>query len=72
MAGDEPVVVVGGTGMLGGQVVAALLSRGKRVRVLVRPQSDATGLARTGAEIVRGDMMDPASLQRAMRVLRVS
>jgi len=66
MAGDEPVVVVGGTGMLGGQVVAALLSRGKRVRVLVRPQSDATGLARTGAEIVRGDMMDPASLQRAM------
>jgi uncharacterized protein YbjT (DUF2867 family) len=66
MAGDEPVVVVGGTGMLGGQVVTALLSRGKRVRALVRPQSDATGLARTGAEIVRGDMMDPASLQRAM------
>src|SRR5215208_4490969 len=66
MAGDEPVVVVGGTGMLGGQVVTALLSRGKRVRALVRPQSDATGLARTGAEIVRGAMMDPASLQRAM------
>jgi uncharacterized protein YbjT (DUF2867 family) len=66
MAGDGPVVVVGGTGMLGGQVVTALLSRGKRVRALVRPQSDATGLARMGAEIVRGDMMDPASLHRAM------
>jgi nucleoside-diphosphate-sugar epimerase len=31
MAGDGPVVVVGGTGMLGGQLVTALLSRGKRV-----------------------------------------
>ena len=38
MAGDGPVVVVGGTGMLGGQVVTALLSRGKRVRALVRPR----------------------------------
>jgi uncharacterized protein YbjT (DUF2867 family) len=28
MAGDGPVVVVGGTGMLGGQVVTELLSRG--------------------------------------------
>lgn len=66
MAGDGPVVVVGGTGMLGGQVVTALLSRGKRVRALVRPQSEAKGLAGSGAEIVRGDMMDPASLLRAM------
>jgi uncharacterized protein YbjT (DUF2867 family) len=66
MAGDGPVVVVGGTGMLGGQVVTALLSRGKRVRALVRPQSEATRIAGTGAEIVRGDMMDPASLLRAM------
>jgi uncharacterized protein YbjT (DUF2867 family) len=66
MAGDGPVVVVGGTGMLGGQVVTALLSRGKRVRAFVRPQSEATHLARTGAEIVRGDMMDPASLLHAM------
>jgi uncharacterized protein YbjT (DUF2867 family) len=66
MAGDGPVVVVGGTGMLGGQVVTALLSRGKWVRALVRPQSEATRLTGTGAEIVRGDMMDPASLLRAM------
>jgi uncharacterized protein YbjT (DUF2867 family) len=66
MAGDGPVVVVGGTGMLGGQVVTALLSRGKRVRALVRPQSEATRLARTDAEIVRGDMMDFTSLLRAM------
>ena len=44
MAGDGPVVVVGGTGMLGGQVVTALLARGKPVRALVRPKSDAARL----------------------------
>ena len=66
MAGDGPVVVVGGTGMLGGQVVTALLGRGKQVRALVRPASDAGGLEQAGAEIARGDMMDPASLLRAM------
>jgi uncharacterized protein YbjT (DUF2867 family) len=66
MAGDGEVLVVGGTGMLGGQVVTALLSRGKPVRALVRPTSDAKGLEEAGVEIARGDMMDPASLLRAM------
>jgi uncharacterized protein YbjT (DUF2867 family) len=52
--------------MLGGQVVTALLSRGKLVRALVRPRSDAASLIRAGVEIAQGDMMDPASLLRAM------
>jgi uncharacterized protein YbjT (DUF2867 family) len=66
MAGDGPVLVVGGTGMLGGQVVKALLSRGQRVRALVRPGSDAARLERAGVEVAPGDMMDPASLLRAL------
>jgi len=66
MAGDGPVFVVGGTGMLGGQVVTELLSRGKPVRALVRPTSDAKRLEQEGVEIARGDMMDPASLLQAM------
>ena len=66
MAIDGPVVVVGGTGLLGGQVVTALLDRGNRVRALVRPISDASRLMRAGVEIASGDMMDPASLRRAM------
>jgi uncharacterized protein YbjT (DUF2867 family) len=41
MADDGPLLVVGGTGMLGGQVVTELLARGKRVRALVGPTSDA-------------------------------
>ena len=66
MANDGPVVVVGGTGMLGGQVVTELLSRGRRVRALVRPGSDASRLEQAGAEIARGDMMDLPSLRLAM------
>jgi uncharacterized protein YbjT (DUF2867 family) len=66
MSGNKPVLVIGGTGMLGGQVVTELLARGKRVRALVRPTSDATGLERAGVEIAPGDMMDPASLLQAM------
>jgi len=66
MTSDGHVLVVGGTGLLGEQVVAELLSRGKPVRALVRPTSDARRLERTGVEIARGDMMDPASLLDAM------
>jgi uncharacterized protein YbjT (DUF2867 family) len=66
MADGGPVLVVGGTGLLGGQVVTELLARGKPVRALVRPTSDAKRLEQVGAEIARGDMMDPASLLLAM------
>jgi len=66
MTSDGPVLVVGGTGMLGSQVVWQLLSAGKQVRALVRPGSDATRLEAAGATIARGDMMDLDSLVRAM------
>ena len=60
------VLVVGATGDLGGRVVRELLARGKRVRALVRPASDAAQLEKQGVEIARGDMLDPASLDPAM------
>jgi uncharacterized protein YbjT (DUF2867 family) len=66
MTEDALVLVVGGTGMLGGQVVTELISRGKRVRALVPPASDAARLEQAKVEIARGDMMDPASLDAAM------
>lgn len=66
MAGEKPVLVVGATGYLGGQVVDELLKRGKRVRALVRPKSDASKLAAKGVEVVRGDMLDAGSLTDAM------
>jgi uncharacterized protein YbjT (DUF2867 family) len=66
MSSDGPVLIVGGTGALGGKVVDALLARDKQVRALVRPGSDATRLESIGVEITRGDMMDPSSLDEAM------
>lgn len=66
MVENAPVLVVGGTGMLGRQVVDELLARGKPVRALVRPASDATSLQGAGVRLARGDMLDPDSLLRAM------
>ena len=66
MSDDGPVLVVGGTGALGGQVVDALVARGKEVRALVRPASDPGRLEAIGVDIARGDMMDRPSLVRAM------
>jgi uncharacterized protein YbjT (DUF2867 family) len=66
MSETNTVLVVGATGDLGGRVVEALLARGKRVRALVRDGTDPRRLAAKGVEIARGDMLDPASLERAM------
>jgi len=66
MSEQEPVLVVGATGWLGGQVVDRLLARGKKVRALVRPASDAAKLEAKGVEIARGDMLDLDSLIVAM------
>ena len=61
-----PVLVVGATGKVGRLVVENLLARGKKVRALVRPTSEASSLEDAGAEIARGDMLDPGSLVGAM------
>jgi uncharacterized protein YbjT (DUF2867 family) len=61
-----PVLLVGATGSLGSKVVDELLKRGKNVRALVRPTTDASGLERRGVEIARGDMLDLDSLVVAM------
>ncbi|MGW0515809.1 SDR family oxidoreductase [Crossiella sp. NPDC003009] len=61
-----PVLVVGATGFLGRKVVDELLGRGKKVRALVRPASDASQLESRGVQIARGDMLDVDSLVAAM------
>lgn len=63
---SEAVLVVGGTGHLGGLVVDELLAAGRPVRALVRPATDPSRLRAKGVEIARGDMLDLDSLIAAM------
>ena len=44
-----------------------LLQRGEPVRALVRPATDAGELRRLGAQVVRGDLLDPDAVRRAGR-----
>jgi uncharacterized protein YbjT (DUF2867 family) len=59
------LLVIGGTGTVGGEVVRGLLGRGDRVRVLTRSAAKARSLPE-GAEGAIGDLADPPSLQRPL------
>ncbi len=62
------ILVVGGTGRLGGRIARALLDSGKAVRVLVR---DGSNFDDARAETVRGDLKDPDSLRKACEGVEV-
>jgi len=64
----SPVLVVGATGRQGGAVARHLLQRAIPVRALSRNPGKpaAVALARSGAEVVGGDLDDRASLTKAM------
>src|SRR6185312_3246855 len=58
-------LVTGATGFVGSAVARALATRGHALRLLVRANSDRRNLAGLDAEVVVGDLTDPASLVRA-------
>ncbi|MEU6426681.1 NmrA family NAD(P)-binding protein [Microbispora sp. NPDC046973] len=66
MSSFPKIFVAGATGLLGGQIVRALLDQGVPVRALVRPgtseekKSSLTALRTGGLELVEGDITDPA------------
>ena len=57
------ILVTGGSGRVGSEVVKELKKRGAEVRVLVRKQ--ATSLP-DGVEVAVGDLLDPVSVQKAL------
>jgi uncharacterized protein YbjT (DUF2867 family) len=58
------ILVIGGTGHVGSEVVNELKKRDADVRVLVRK---ADGKSMPGVEMVLGDLLDPASIEKAMK-----
>lgn len=56
------IVVAGGSGLLGRQVVSDLVARGEYVRVLVRDPERARTVLGEGVEVLAGDVRQPAGL----------
>jgi len=63
---NKPILITGATGFVGFHTARALKRAGSPFRALVRANSDTTALRAMGAEIVVGDLLDPASLDRAL------
>ncbi|MBA2637994.1 MAG: NAD-dependent epimerase/dehydratase family protein, partial [Solirubrobacterales bacterium] len=58
--------VTGGSGLVGGALVATLRGRGREVVALARSPEAEAALRTQGARPVRADLFDPAALARAM------
>jgi dihydroflavonol-4-reductase len=58
--------VTGATGFLGSHVARALAERGADLRLLVRPNSNTKNIADLEADLVTGDLREPASLEKGI------
>lgn len=58
--------VTGANGFIGSRVTAALVERGHRVRVLLRPNADVRRIDHLPLERVVGDMHDAGALERGL------
>jgi hypothetical protein len=57
------ILVTGGTGRVGAEVVKELQKRKAEIRLLVRKEGDRTP---KGVEVAIGDLLDPVSVQNAL------
>ena len=63
-------LITGATGFVGSAVARTLARRGHTLRLLTRASSDQRNLDGVEAEVVTGDLTDPASLARAAKGCR--
>src|ERR1700691_1227042 len=59
------ILVTGGTGKVGSEVIKALVKRNVSVRALVRKQEASTTMPE-GIEVSLGDLLDPVSVRKAL------
>lgn len=60
------VLVTGGSGLIGGALIARLVERGEDVRALARSSAATEAVRRRGAAAVPGDLLDGPSLAAAV------
>lgn len=61
------ILLTGATGYIGGRLLRRLERQGFRVRCLARRPEALRGLAGPGTEVLAGDLLDPASLERGLK-----
>ena len=62
----KSALVTGANGHVGNNICRLLLGRHERVRGMIRPSADGKPLEDMGVEVVRGDIMDAASVASAL------
>ena len=65
-AGPGPILVTGATGYVGGRLAPLLLEHGRDVRCLARRRRPAEARLPAAAEVVEGDLLEPATLPAAL------
>jgi uncharacterized protein YbjT (DUF2867 family) len=72
MPADKLILLTGATGYVGGRLLPLLVNAGWRVRCLVRQPERLASRVPAGVEVVRGDVLDPASLPQAMQGIQAA
>lgn len=68
---DKTTLVTGGTGLIGYNIIFALLKRKRKVRALVRSIEKGKKILPSEVELVKGDITDKNSIAKAMNGCRV-
>jgi uncharacterized protein YbjT (DUF2867 family) len=66
------ILITGATGYVGGRLLKALEAEGRPIRCLARRPEMLMPKAAPSTEVVAGDALDPASLDRALRDVKVA
>src|SRR5947209_18162612 len=61
------MLLTGGSGYVGGRLIPLLEQEAVRLRCLARNPEKMRSRVQPGTEIVQGDVLDPASLDRALQ-----
>ncbi len=61
------ILLTGGSGYVGGRLIPLLEKQAARLRCLARSPEKMRSRVQPGTEIVQGDVLDPASLDRALQ-----